>query len=724
MEIKKALIFGITGMDGSHLADLLLEKGYDVHGVIRRTSTFNTSRIDHIFNKLTIHYGDITDPIVVYDIISRVKPNEVYNLAAQSHVRVSFDEPYYTSMVDGIGTLNVVDAIKKHCPNARLYQASTSELYGGLGYNQPENGYNEESIMHPKSPYGVAKMYGLWITRNYRESYGMYISNGILFNHEGERRGDEFVTRKVTIGLSKIYTSIINNEPYETLKLGNLYSKRDWGYAPDFVEGMWLMLQQQEGKDYVLATNETHSIKEFIECVCEEYGLKISWEGKGSDERGIVNGKVIVEIDKNNYRPSEVNNLLGDYSKAKRELGWEPRVKFKELAILMANHDLRKNQKIKSINMKIIKDYNSLSKIVDSLKVQGKKVIFKSGCFDILHIGHIKMLQEAKRIADILIVGVGNDNNITKYKRKMVYDQNNRIQVLSELNSVDYVILLDEPMVGTIDHGLFLEKVKPDYYYLPPNDVSLIEKRKIAERLGIKVVIEDNVKVNNFNEVIEPHCSDILNVKLYYNKIEKEFENDFKFLKDVGRLTDDWSNVYEHCRMEAYIAMILSRILDLSSEDMDDLIKSAILHDWYKRIERESENYETSYSYDKLVECGYSEKIASISHSVGHTSLNTIESKPLLNKLMHFIDDIVSGTSITEISNRVEETRNTGRYKKLEEDYKVHLNGRSFFDVQIEVGEKIQNEIENLSKIPNGELVKIIKEKYYQIMREIYNFKL
>ena len=342
--MKKALITGITGMDGSHLAELLLEKGYEVHGIIRRTSTFNTDRIDHIFDKLKLHYGDVTDPLVISNLVSQIQPDEIYNLAAQSHVKVSFEIPYYTAQVDGLGTLAILEAVKNHCPKARVYQASTSELYGGMNYNMPETGYTEESIMHPRSPYGVAKLYGLWITKNYRESYGMHISNGILFNHEGERRGETFVTRKITIGLSKIKKSLIDKTDFETLKLGNLYSKRDWGYAKDYVEGMWLMLQQDKPDDYVLATNETHSIKEFVNLAIEQCGFDVEWIGEGIDEKLVTKsgGKVIVEIDSKYYRPAEVDTLLGDYSKAKNILGWEPNVKFENLVKIMMKSDLKK----------------------------------------------------------------------------------------------------------------------------------------------------------------------------------------------------------------------------------------------------------------------------------------------------------------------------------------------------------------------------------------------
>lgn len=340
---KKALITGITGQSGSHLADLLLEKGYQVHGIIRRTSSFNTERIDHIFDKLKLHYGDVTDPLVISNLISEIQPDEVYNLAAQSHVKVSFEIPYYTAQVDALGTLTILEAVKNHCPQARVYQASTSELYGGVGYNMPQAGYNEESKMHPRSPYGVAKLYGLWICKNYRESYGMYICNGILFNHEGERRGETFVTRKITMGLARIKKSLLEKTEFETLKLGNLYSKRDWGYAKDYVEGMWRMLQMNKPDDYVLATNETHTIKEFVELACKECGWNINWIGEGVDEKGILdNGVTIVEIDEKYYRPAEVDTLLGDYSKAKEVLRWEPKVKFNELVNIMVKSDLKK----------------------------------------------------------------------------------------------------------------------------------------------------------------------------------------------------------------------------------------------------------------------------------------------------------------------------------------------------------------------------------------------
>ena len=282
---------------------------------------------------------------MISNLVSQIQPDEVYNLAAQSHVKVSFEIPYYTAQVDGLGTLAILEAVKNHCPKAKIYQASTSELYGGMGYNMPETGYNEQSKMHPRSPYGVAKLYALWITKNYRESYGMHISNGILFNHEGERRGETFVTRKITMALSKIKKAIENGEDFQTLKLGNLYSKRDWGYAKDFVEGMWMMLQQPQPDDYVLATGQCYSIKEFVEVACKECGWNINWVGEGLKEKGILdNGLTIVEVDERYYRPAEVNHLLGDYSKAKEVLGWSPKINFEELVKIMIKGDIENNK--------------------------------------------------------------------------------------------------------------------------------------------------------------------------------------------------------------------------------------------------------------------------------------------------------------------------------------------------------------------------------------------
>jgi GDPmannose 4,6-dehydratase len=337
--IKKALITGVNGQDGSYLAELLLEKGYEVHGIIRRSSSFNTKRIDHLIeekNNFLFHYGDVTDALVVSNLVSKIKPDEIYNLAAQSHVKVSFEMPGYTADVDAKGTLNLLEAIKNHCPNAKFYQASTSELYGGMNYNMPKTGYTEKSPFHPRSPYGVAKLYGYWIVKNYREAYNLYACNGILFNHESERRGETFVTRKITINLSEVACG-----KRDVLKIGNLDSRRDWGHAKDYVYGMWLMLQQEKPEDFVLSTNKTYSVREFIEEVAPHLGYKIIWKGKGVEEKGYdeKSGKLLVEVDEKYFRPSEVDLLLGDYSKAKNELGWSPKVDFSELAKLMIEND-------------------------------------------------------------------------------------------------------------------------------------------------------------------------------------------------------------------------------------------------------------------------------------------------------------------------------------------------------------------------------------------------
>jgi len=331
--MKKALIAGITGMDGSYLAELLLAKKYEVHGIIRRSSSFNTGRIDHIFDQLHLHYGDLTDSLNIDSIINSVKPDEIYNLAAQSHVQVSFELPEYTGNVDALGTLKIIESVRKHCPKSKIYNATTSELFG-LVQETPQT---EKTPFYPRSPYGVAKLYSYWIAKNYREAYNMFISNGILFNHEGERRGETFVTRKITIGLSNW---IKTQRP---IKLGNLDSKRDWGHAPDYVYGMWLMIQQDIPDDFVLATNETHSIREFIEEACTHTNIKLQWTGEGVNEVGIDlnTGKIVVEINPKYFRPSEVNLLLGDYTKAKTILGWEPKVKFKELVKIMMEHDLK-----------------------------------------------------------------------------------------------------------------------------------------------------------------------------------------------------------------------------------------------------------------------------------------------------------------------------------------------------------------------------------------------
>ena len=326
--MKVALITGITGQDGSYLAELLIEKGYMVHGIIRRASLINTHRIDHIFNHphLKLHYGDLTDSANIIHILQQTKPDEIYNLAAQSHVKVSFEMPEYTGNVDGLGTLRILEAVRilgmeKTC---RVYQASTSELYG-LVQEVPQK---ETTPFYPRSPYGVAKLYGYWITKNYRESYGMYACTGILFNHESPRRGETFVTRKITRGLSKISAGL-----QDVLYLGNLNAKRDWGHAKDFVEAMWMMLQQDEPDDYVIATGEQYSVRAFVETAAPYFGMKIKWEGSGLDEVGIDKNtnRVVVKVDPKYFRPAEVESLLGDPTKAKENLGWEPKITFNEL---------------------------------------------------------------------------------------------------------------------------------------------------------------------------------------------------------------------------------------------------------------------------------------------------------------------------------------------------------------------------------------------------------
>jgi GDPmannose 4,6-dehydratase len=339
---KKALITGITGQDGSYLAELLLEKGYEVHGIIRRASSFNTGRIDHLYKdrhnkdlKLFLHHGDVTDSSNLNRLLEKINPDEIYNLAAQSHVKVSFDVPEYTAEVDAIGTLRFLDAIKETGIKTKFYQASTSELYGKV----QEVPQNEKTPFYPRSPYAVAKLYGYWIIINYREAYNIFACNGILFNHESPRRGETFVTRKITIAAAKIKAGL-----QDKLYLGNLDSQRDWGYAPEFVEGMWRMLQYERAEDFVLATNEMHTVREFVELTFEELGINLRWEGKGVNEKGICKktGKTVVEVDSEYFRPTEVEQLLGDYSKAKNLLGWQPKVTFKELVKIMAKADWEK----------------------------------------------------------------------------------------------------------------------------------------------------------------------------------------------------------------------------------------------------------------------------------------------------------------------------------------------------------------------------------------------
>ena len=339
--MKKALITGITGQDGSYLAELLLEKGYEVHGIIRRQSSQNTERIDHILNdplfvnRVFLHYGDLTDSSNAHALIRDVQPDEVYNLAAQSHVAVSFEVPEYTAEATGVGTIRLLEAVRQSGLPIRFYQASTSELFGGLPETAPQS---EVTPFYPKSPYGAAKLYSFWITKNYRESYGMFACNGILFNHESPRRGETFVTRKITIAVARIAKGL-----QEKLTLGNLDAKRDWGFAGDYVEGMWLMLQQDKPDDYVLATNETHTVREFVEMAFKEVGVDITWQGSGVDEKGICQktGKILVIVDPQFFRPAEVDLLLGDATKANNELGWKRKVSFEELVSMMVQSDLK-----------------------------------------------------------------------------------------------------------------------------------------------------------------------------------------------------------------------------------------------------------------------------------------------------------------------------------------------------------------------------------------------
>ena len=324
--MKKALITGITGQDGSYLAELLLKKGYQVHGVVRRASLINTHRIDHIYEKIKLHYGDLTDAVSIMSIIKEVEPSEIYNLGAQSHVKVSFKIPEYTGQVDAMGTLRVLEAVRMLGmeKDVRIYQASTSELYGGIS----DAPLTETTPFHPRSPYGVAKLYGYWIIKNYREAYGMHCSSGILFNHESERRGETFVTRKITRGLSRISVGL-----EKLLRLGNIHAKRDWGHARDYVEAMWLMLQQDKPDDYVIATGEQYSVKDFIEEAAPYFGFKLEWMGEGLDETAFDwnTKKPVIIIDPEYFRPAEVESLLGDATKAKEVLGWEPKTSFKEL---------------------------------------------------------------------------------------------------------------------------------------------------------------------------------------------------------------------------------------------------------------------------------------------------------------------------------------------------------------------------------------------------------
>lgn len=342
--MKKALITGITGQDGSYLAEFLLENGYEVHGLIRRSSSFNTERIDHLFKdfhdesaRLFLHFGDLSDGSNISRLIEQIKPDEIYNLGAQSHVRVSFDIPEYTGEVTGLGTLRILDAIRESGVKTKFYQASSSEMFGKV----MEVPQNEDTPFYPRSPYGCAKVYAYWITKNYRESYNLFACNGILFNHESPRRGETFVTKKITRALSRIKLGL-----EQKLYLGNLEAKRDWGYAKDYVECMWMMLQQEKPDDYVVSTGETHSVREFVEEVCKILNIDLIWKGKGIDEKGIdkKTGEIIIEIDPIYFRPAEVDLLIGDSSKAKKILRWKPKTNFKELVKLMVDADFEKEK--------------------------------------------------------------------------------------------------------------------------------------------------------------------------------------------------------------------------------------------------------------------------------------------------------------------------------------------------------------------------------------------
>ncbi len=346
--MKKALITGVTGQDGSYLAEFLLEKGYIVHGIKRRTSLINTDRINHLYEepygknrKFILHHGDLTDSTSLIRIIQEVQPDEIYNLAAQSHVAVSFEEPEYTANSDAIGALRILEAIRilKLEKKTKFYQASTSELYGQV----TQTPQNEKTPFYPRSPYGVAKLYAYWITINYREAYGIYACNGILFNHESPVRGETFVTRKITRALARIKLGLQKN-----LYIGNLNALRDWGHAKDFVEAQWLMMQQEEPEDYVISTGKQYSVRDFINLASKNLNMKIEWKGKDLDEVGVFNGTDIVKVDKRYFRPTEVETLLGDSSKAKKKLNWEPKISFEELVKEMSNEDLRLAKKDKS----------------------------------------------------------------------------------------------------------------------------------------------------------------------------------------------------------------------------------------------------------------------------------------------------------------------------------------------------------------------------------------
>ena len=335
--MKKAFLTGVTGQDGSYLAEFLLENGYEVHAIVRRSSVFTTQRIDHIMGhpNFKTYHGDLSDSSNLHTLLSKIEPDEIYNLGAQSHVAVSFEVPEYTAEVDAVGTIRLLDAIKDLGQKPKFYQASTSELFGGLPETAPQS---EKTPFYPKSPYGAAKLYAYWVTVNYRESYGLYACNGILFNHESPRRGETFVTKKITKAAARI-----SQGRQDMLTLGNLDAKRDWGYAKDYVECMWLMLQQETPDDYVIASGETYTVRQFVEWAFEAVGIKLRWEGSGVDEKGIDmnTGKVLVAVDPKYFRPAEVDLLWGDPSKAREKLGWIPKTSIKKLIDIMVNYDLK-----------------------------------------------------------------------------------------------------------------------------------------------------------------------------------------------------------------------------------------------------------------------------------------------------------------------------------------------------------------------------------------------
>jgi GDPmannose 4,6-dehydratase len=336
----KALITGITGQCGSYLSELLLEKGYEVHGIIRRSSSFNTSRIDHMFKELHLHYGDLSDSNNISTLISEIKPDEIYNLGAQSHVKVSFEIPEYTSDIDALGSLRVLDAVKTFCPNSKVYQASTSELYGGQYNEMPVTGFDENTPFHPRSPYAVAKLYSYWIMKNYREAYNMFTCNGIIFNNESPRRTETFVTKKITTWVGKNYKKILNDEEVVPLYLGNIHAKRDWSHSKDAVNAMYLILQQDKPDDYVIASGQTQTIKTFVEKCFGYVDLSITWEGTGLNEIGICNNIPVVKIDEKYFRPSEVDCLLGNPTKAKQILKWKPEYNFELLIKDMMDYEI------------------------------------------------------------------------------------------------------------------------------------------------------------------------------------------------------------------------------------------------------------------------------------------------------------------------------------------------------------------------------------------------